>query len=57
MPDAVITHLYEWDPAALEKLLDLRRGKFEYILEREGELTLFIARFGQKIQVSSISAM
>ena len=53
LPDVVATHLYKWNPEALRSFLDLRRGKFEYTLERPGYLTLLIARLGQKIQVSS----
>ena len=52
LPDVVATHLYKWNPEALRNFLDLHRGKFEYVLERPGHLTLLIARLGQKIQVS-----
>jgi len=51
LPDVVATHLYNWNPEALQKLLDLHRGKFEYVLERPSHLTLLIARLGQKIQI------
>jgi len=50
-PDVVATHLYKWNPEALRKFLDLRRGKFEYVLERPHQLTLLVARLGQKIHV------
>lgn len=51
LPDVVVTHLYGWNQDALPKFLDLNRGKFEYVLERPGQLTLLIARLGQKIVV------
>lgn len=54
LQDVVVTHLYKWNPEALEKFLDLHRGKFEYVLERPSQLTLLIARLGQKIQVSAM---
>jgi hypothetical protein len=53
LPDVVVTHLYNWCPEALHNFLDLHHGKFEYVLERPGQLTLLIARLGQKIEVSS----
>lgn len=51
LPDVVVTHLYKWNQDALPKFLDLHRGKFEYVLKRPGQLTLLIARLGQKIVV------
>ncbi|KZP16856.1 hypothetical protein FIBSPDRAFT_975090 [Athelia psychrophila] len=51
LPDVVVTHLYKWNQDALPKFLDLHRGKFEYVLERPGQLTLLIARLGQKIVI------
>jgi hypothetical protein len=53
LPDVVVTHLYNWNPEALRHFLDLHRGKFEYVVERPCQLTLLIARLGQKIQVSA----
>lgn len=56
LADVVATHLYNWNPDALHKFLDLRRGKFEYALERPSQLTFLVARLGQKIQVRTVPA-